>query len=245
MGEIERFRSEVEENIKALSGASEAKALSQAWMEATEPYKYTYNFSWLGRPIIQYPQDVMAMQELIWTVKPDLIIETGIAHGGSLIFYASMLHLLGANGTVLGIDIDIRSHNRAEIEGHSMAGRIQMIEGSSVDPAVFQEARRRAEGKTVMVLLDSNHTHDHVLSELRLYSTLVRTGSYIVAFDTALEYVRDLNADARPWGPGNNPMTAVRAFLQENDRFVPDEAIDAKLLLSVAPGGYLRCVKDP
>lgn len=244
MGEIERFRSEVEENVEALKTASAAKALSQAWMEATEPFKYTYNFSWLGRPIIQYPQDIMAMQELIWAVKPDLIIETGIAHGGSLIFYASMLHLLGANGTVLGIDIDIRSHNRAEIERHPMADRIQMVEGSSVDGSVFEQVRKRAEGKTVMVALDSNHTHDHVLEELRLYSTLVRRGSYIVAFDTALELVRDLNADARPWGPGNNPMTAVRAFLQENDRFEPDESLDAKLLLSVAPGGYLRCVKD-
>ena len=245
MGEIERFRSEVEANVEALRTASDAKAVSQAWMEVTEPYKYTYNFSWLGRPIIQYPQDVMAMQELIWVVKPDLIIETGIAHGGSLIFYASMLHLLGGNGSVLGIDIDIRSHNRAEIERHSMAARIQMLEGSSIDPDIFDRASRQAEGKTTMVVLDSNHTHDHVLSELRLYSTLVRAGSYIVAFDTALEYVRDLNAATRPWGPGNNPMTAVRAFLQENDRFVPDQSVDAKLLLSVAPGGYLRCVKDP
>ena len=244
MGEIERFRSEVEENIEALRTASGAKQVSQAWMEATEPYKYTYNFSWLGRPIIQYPQDVMAMQELIWAVKPDLIIETGIAHGGSLIFYASMLHLLGGDGAVLGIDIDIRAHNRAEIERHLMAARIQMLEGSSIDPGIFEEARKRAEGKTTMVVLDSNHTHDHVLNELRLYSTLVHAGSYIVAFDTVLEHVRDLNAGARPWGPGNNPMTAVRAFLQENNRFVPDESMDAKLLLSVAPGGYLRCVKD-
>lgn len=245
MGEVEKFRGQVQENIRALGSATVVKALSRAWMEATEPYKYTYNFNWLGRPIIQYPQDIMAMQELIWNVKPNLFVETGIAHGGSLIFYASMLHLLGGDGFVVGVDIDIRAHNRAEIVSHPMAERIRMLEGSSVDPAIFQKVSALAEGRRTMVALDSNHTHEHVLGELRLYSQLVHAGSYLVVFDTALEYVRDLNADARPWGVGNNPLTAIRAFLEENDRFVVDDSIDSKLLLTVAPGGYLRCVKNP
>lgn len=208
-------------------------------------YKYSYNFSWLGRPVIQYPQDIVAMQEIIWQVKPDLIVETGIAHGGSLIFHASMLELIGGEGRVLGIDIDIREHNRVEIERHPMFKRISMIQGSSVDTEIAAEAARAAAGaERVVVVLDSNHTHEHVLRELELYSPLVTKDSYLVVFDTVIEDMPEDSFLDRPWGKGNNPKTAVHQFLQTTDRFVIDEEYNGKLLITVAPDGYLRCVKD-
>ncbi len=206
---------------------------------------YSYNFSWMGRPIIQYPQDMMAMQEIIWDIKPDLIIETGIAHGGSLIFYASILELLG-KGRVLGIDIDIREHNRKEIEAHPMYRRIKMIQGSSLNQEVLEQVKEEAKDcNTILVCLDSNHTHEHVLQELNLYAPFVTAGSYIVVFDTIVEHLPDdyLPGRKRPWGVGNNPHTSVISFLEKNDSFVVDNAIDNKLLISVAPGGYLRRVK--
>jgi cephalosporin hydroxylase len=199
----------------------------------------------MGRPIIQFPQDIVSMQEIIWQVKPQLIIETGIAHGGSLIFYASMLELLGNDGFVLGIDIDIRQHNRLAIEKHPMYKRIKMIEGSSTDQAVIAKVHEMAEGKApIIVVLDSMHTHDHVFEELNAYSPLVTKGSYLVVFDTVIE---DMPADFfpdRPWGRGNNPKTAVWEFLKRNDRFEIDKDIEAKLLITVAPDGYLKCIKD-
>jgi len=206
--------------------------------------QYSYNFSWMGRPIIQYPQDMIAMQEIIWEVKPDLIIETGIAHGGSLIYYASLLELIG-NGEVLGIDIDIRHHNRKEIEKHRMYKRIKMIEGSSISDEVADKVKNETIGKkSVLVSLDSNHTHEHVLQELKLYSPLVTLGSYIVVFDTIVENLPEgYFSQKRPWGISNNPKTAVDEFLKTNDKFDVDHAIDNKLLISVAPGGYLKRVK--
>lgn len=203
--------------------------------------QYSYNFSWMGRPIIQYPQDMVAMQELIWEIKPDLIIETGIAHGGSLIFYASLLELIG-DGIVLGIDIDIRVHNKEEIEKHPMFKRIKMIQGSSIDPLIVNQVKEFAEGKKrVLVCLDSNHTHDHVLAELEMYSPFVTVGSYIVAFDTIVENLpKGLYSQQRPWDIGNNPMTAVHTFLGKNPNFEIDRSIDNKVLISVAPSGYLR-----
>lgn len=217
---------------------------SQFFVRSCE-YKYSYNFSWLGRPIIQFPQDMIAMQEIIWRVKPDLIIETGIAHGGSLIFSASMLELLGGNGQVLGIDIDIRQPNRVELENHPLSKRISMIEGSSIDEAVAQKVREFAAGKSqVLVALDSNHTHDHVLSELKLYSPLVTKDSYLVVFDTVIEDMPSAFFSDRPWSKGNNPKTAVYEFLRTTDRFEIDKEIDSKLLITVAPDGYLKCIKD-
>ena len=208
-------------------------------------YEYSYHFKCLGRPIIQYPQDIVAIQEIIWSVKPDLIIETGIAHGGSLIFNASMLELLGGNGQVLGIDIDIREHNRLEIEKHPMFKRITMIEGSSIDDAVVEQVYNFAKGKErILVILDSNHTHKHVLREMELYSPLVKKGSYLVVFDTVVEDMPDELCQDRPWGKGNNPKTAVWEFLKTNDRFEIDKEIENKLLITVAPDGYLKCVKD-
>ena len=216
-----------------------------AFLNVTAPFKYSYNFTWLGRPIIQFPQDIIAVQELIWKVKPDLIIETGIAHGGSIIFSASMLELLGGDGKVVGIDIDIREHNRVEIEKHPMFKRITMMEGSSVDEGVVAEVRKLASGrKTVMILLDSMHTHDHVLRELELYSPLVTCGSYLVVFDTIIEDMPEGFFPDRPWDKGNSPKTAVHEFLKTTDRFEIDEDIPNKLLITVAPDGYLKCVKD-
>jgi cephalosporin hydroxylase len=206
-------------------------------------HRYSYNFSWLGRPVIQYPQDLLAMQEIIWAVRPRLIVETGVAHGGSLIFYASLLELLGGEGRVLGIDVEIRPHNRQAIEAHPLFKRISLIEGSSTADAVIRQVREQCR-PPVLVVLDSNHTHAHVLRELELYSPLVTRGSYLVVFDTVVE---DMPASAfpdRPWGPGNNPRTAVRAFLGTTDRFIVDQEIEDKLLVTVAPGGYLKCVKD-
>ena len=220
--------------------------------------KYSYNFSWLGRPIIQYPQDIVAMQEIIWSVQPDLIIETGIAHGGSLIFSASMLELNAACGgpkdaEVLGIDIDIRAHNREAIVAHPMARRISMIQGSSIAPDVVAKVHTKAAGKrSVLVCLDSNHTRDHVLAELLAYAPLTTVGSYCVVFDTLIE---DMPHDAypdRPWAPGNNPKTAVFEYLRRlaaqpssgadgtSLAFEIDKRIDGKLLISVAPDGYLK-----
>jgi len=242
------FDEEVRERIAA-NGRNEAlRSSARSFMrESTQP-KYSYNFSWLGRPIIQYPQDIVAMQELTWALQPDLIIETGIAHGGSLILYASLLELNAAAGgpqdaRVIGIDIDIRAHNRAAIEAHPLSRRIEMIEGSSVDPVVVAQVRAAAAGRErVLVCLDSNHTHEHVLAELEAYAPMTTVGSYCVVFDTVIEELPAGIYPDRPWGPGDNPMTAVRAYLESHLEFEVDTSIDDKLLVSVAPGGYLKRV---
>ena len=237
----------LDERIERIDKNGVNKGLQKAATDFnTESNKaqYSYNFSWMGRPIIQYPQDMIAMQEIIWQVKPDLVIETGIAHGGSLIYYASLLELIG-NGEVLGIDIDIREHNRKEIEKHPMFKRIKMIEGSSISDEIIEEVKKYAAGKkSILVCLDSNHTHDHVLKELELYSPLVSLHSYIVAFDTIVEDLPEgYFSQQRPWGLANNPKTAVDEFLKKNDNFSIDTSIDNKLLISVAPKGYLKRVK--
>lgn len=240
----EFFKNECIDRIKSYSKNEALMDASGLFRDETIAAKYSYNFSWLGRPIIQYPQDIMAMQELIWQVKPDLIIETGIAHGGSLIFYASMLELLGGDGELIGIDLDIREHNRIEIEKHPMYKRIEMLEGSSTDPEIIDSVKELAKGKkSVMVVLDSNHTHEHVLEELRLYSPFVTVGSYCVVFDTIVEDLPDDFFSDRPWGKGNNPKTAVHEFLKENDSFEIDDNVENKLLITVAPDGYLKRIK--
>jgi cephalosporin hydroxylase len=245
ISEIDRFQIEVAQNIREQGADDKLRGLSDDWMRGSFRHRYSYNFSWLGRPIIQYPQDILAVQEIIWRVKPDLIIETGIAHGGSLILSASLLELIGGPGVVLGIDIDIRAHNRNEIEKHPMQHRIKMIEGSSVAPEVAAAVRREAVNKErVMVFLDSCHTRDHVLAELDIYAPLVTRGSYLVVFDTVVANLPDELVGDRPWDSHNSPMDAVRDFLGRCDRFEVDREIDDKLLISVAPSGYLRCVKD-
>lgn len=241
----EEFTKEREKDIDKMSKDQKVIELGRLFIEKTAKYRYSYNFTWLGSPIIQFPQDIIAMQEIIWRVKPDLIIETGIAHGGSLIFYASMLELLGSNGEVLGIDIDIRKHNREEIENHSMFKRITMIEGSSIDKSIAKQVWDFAKHKkNVLVVLDSNHTHEHVLKELKLYSPLVAKDSYLIVFDTLIEYMPENFFPNRPWSKGNNPKTAVWEFLKINDRFIIDKEIENKLLITVAPDGYLKCIKE-
>jgi cephalosporin hydroxylase len=231
--------------ISAMASDSELQKLSRAWFDRSCEFGYSYNFTWLGRPIIQFPQDIVALQELIWAVKPQLIIETGIAHGGSLILSSSMLELIGGNGRVLGVDVEIRPHNRKAIEAHPMAKRITLMEGSAVDDGIAAQVRSLAEGKSpVLVILDSNHTHDHVLQELNLYSPLVTKGSYLLVFDTVIEDMPSGAFPNRPWGRGNNPKTAVKEFLKHNHRFVLESEIENKLLLTVAPGGYLKCIAD-
>jgi cephalosporin hydroxylase len=233
------------ELIAAMGEDAEIRKLATDLIAKSARYRYTYNFKWLGVPIIQFPEDMVALAEIVWRVKPDLVIETGIAHGGSLIFYASLLQLIGNDGRVLGIDIDIRPHNRAVIEAHPLARRIDMLEGSSIDPTTVARVAKAAAGKNALVILDSNHTDEHVYDELVAYSPFVRKGSYIVVLDTAVENLPDDLYPNRPWSVGNNPMTAVHRFLPENRRFEIDDEFDGKLLLSVAPHGYLKCVADP
>lgn len=251
-----KFKQECELEVGTQGADGTLKEATDRWMQLANERKYSYHFECLGRPIIQYPQDMVAMQELIWQVRPDLIIETGIAHGGSLILSASMLAQLDycdavkqetaldpmqCRRQVLGIDIDIRAHNRAAIEKHPMAHRIQMIEASSIDPDVVAKVHDLAAGfERVLVFLDSNHTHAHALAELEAYAPLVSVGSYCVVFDTIIEKLpADMFPD-RPWGPGDNPWTAAQAYLAEHPEFEIDKQIDHKLLISVAPDGYLK-----
>jgi cephalosporin hydroxylase len=242
MNPIEEFKKERAEAMEAMANDAGLKKKSVDWMLHADQYKYTYNFSWMGRPIIKYPQDIVIMQELIWTIRPDLIIETGIAHGGSIIFSSSMMELLGNGGKVIAVDIDIRQHNRDEIEKHPMMKNITMLEGSSVDEKIVQQIADYAEGfKKVMVVLDSNHSHEHVYRELELYTPLVSVGSYILLPDTFVEFFPKGYVTNRPWDVGNNPYTAMEAFLKTTTQFVKDEEITNKLLITEAlGGGYLK-----
>jgi len=265
---MKTFEQEMQARIDANARNTGLQTTAATFMKATLPQQYSYNFAWLGRPIIQYPQDIVAMQELIWSIKPDLIIETGIAHGGSLIYSASLLALLDMvdaieSGTtidprishrkVLGIDIDIRAHNRTAIEAHPMSSRVQMIQGSSIAPDIIDQVKAAAVGyQRILVCLDSNHTHAHVLAELEAYAPLVTVGSYCVVFDTIVEDIPAEMSQDRPWGKGDNPKTAVWEYLrrlQDEDRtaadgaplaFMSDENITNKLLITVAPDGYLK-----
>ena len=259
---IDPFQQFIQERQQQIAGYPHDKAFiaqSQAWLEASMRRRYVYNFDWLGRPIIQYPQDMVAFQELVWSTRPDLIIETGIAHGGSLVLSASLLSILdycdavSANALldpragkrkVLGVDIDIRLHNRRAIDSHPLAHKIQMIEGSSISSEIIAKVQAFARDyHRVMVCLDSNHTHEHVLAELLAYAPLTTPGCYCIVFDT---FVQDMPADLfpdRPWKQGNNPKTAVHQFLKTNNEFVIDKSMNHKLMISVAPDGYLKRVE--
>jgi len=241
-----QFRDECNQEIN-IQGQDESVNISALnFIKTANPLKYSYHFEWLGRPIIQYPQDIVAMQELIWKLQPDLVIETGIAHGGSLIFYASMLELNAVCGgyqhaEVLGIDIDIRAHNRQAIEAHPMFKRISMIQGSSIAPEIIEQVKEKAAGKQkILVCLDSNHTHDHVLAELEAYAPLVSVNSYCVVFDTVIEDLPNNMFPDRPWGKGNNPKTAVWEYLRTHPEFEIDKNIQNKLLITVSPDGFLK-----
>ena len=268
MKETDAFAEQVIKNITAMAKDRDFLGLSNIWIRESIRYNYAQNFSWLGRPIIQVPQDIYALQELIWRVKPDLIIETGIAHGGSLIMSASMLALIDHSEAVeqgrsidprksmrrvLGIDIDIRAHNRKAIQAHPFAHYIEMIEGSSIESAVVAKVKAAATGyKTILVCLDSNHTHDHVLAELEAYAPLTSVGSYCIVWDTGVEDLpKDFTKD-RPWGKGNNPKTAVWEYMRRLNsgsyidsngaslKLEIDELIEKKLLITASPGGFLR-----
>lgn len=242
---IEQFEREKKNRVETNAANEKLLNAADAFNIESNKAQYSYNFSWMGRPIIQYPQDMLAMQEIIWNLKPDLIIETGIAHGGSLIYYASLLELIG-KGEVLGIDIDIREHNKAAIENHPMYKRIKMIQGSSIDPNIVAEVKKYAADKEmILVVLDSNHTHQHVLAELQMYSPFVSLNSYVVVYDTIVEKLPDnyLPGHIRPWGIGDNPLTAVNSFIEANRQFEIDKSINDKLLISVAPDGYLKRIK--
>lgn len=255
---MNKFSDEVAARVDGNGTDAALQAGARGFLLESLRAQYSYNFSWLGRPVIQYPQDIVAMQELIWRVQPDLIVETGIAHGGSLILSASMLELNAACGgnpdaRVLGIDIDIRPHNRDAIVAHPMARRIDMIQGSSIAPEVVAQVRAKAAGKQrILVCLDSNHTHDHVLAELEAYAPLTTADSYCVVFDTVVEDIPKVLAGDRPWGPGDNPKTAVHEYLRRlaNEgrtaadgrplHLAIDKSVENKLLVTVAPDGYLH-----
>lgn len=267
----DQFNKQVGNNVLKLASDIRLQSYSREWINQIAQHKYTYNFRWLGRPIIQLPQDMVGLQELIWQIKPDLIIETGIAHGGSLILSASMLAMIdyceaaevgktldprASHRRVLGLDIDIRAHNRTAIEAHPLAHKIDMIEGSSISPQVIARVQENVKGiEHILVCLDSHHTHNHVLAELEAYAPLVSPGSYCIVFDTIIEDMTEGIFADRPWGKGNNPKTAVWEYLRrlKEERctaadgaplhFEIDKTIENKLLITVAPDGYLRRVK--
>ncbi|MBI5326878.1 MAG: cephalosporin hydroxylase family protein [Deltaproteobacteria bacterium] len=260
MNEADRkFMQEVASNIEQMGQDKDLYALTQLWIKGIIPYNYAHNFSWLGRPVMQVPQDIYAMQELIWNIKPDLVIETGIAHGGSLIMSASMLALLdyceavqagktldpkASKKRVLGLDIEIRPHNREAIEAHPMAHLIEMIEGSSVAPDVIERVKTMAKSyKKILVSLDSDHTHNHVLAELKAYAPLTSVGSYCVVWDTGIEDLPEGFCANRPWGKGNNPKTAVWEYLKTHPEFEIDKVMEHKLLITAASDGYLKRVR--
>ena len=245
MDPVKQFQSECNERIREQGENKTLAKVAQPFLEETIKSNYSYNFQWFGRPIIQYPQDIMAMQEIIWEVKPDIIIETGIAHGGTVLFYASMLQLLGGDRELVSVDIDIREHNRKEIETHPLYKNVTMLEGSATDQSMADKIFELAEGKkNPLVVLDSNHTHAHCVKEMELYSPLVRKGSYLIVMDTVIEDLPESTSANRPWGPGDNPKTAVYEYLKTNDRFEIDKSINDKLVISVAPDGYLKCIKN-
>ncbi len=256
MNPHETFKQDCNREINEMGVNREIHELTIKWLRKVNTFKYSYHFSFLGRPIIQYPQDMVAIQELIWEIKPDLIIETGIAHGGSLIQSAAMLAIIDlceaidsgslinpriSSRRVVGIDIDIRHHNKKAIENHPMASRISMIQGSSIDPSIVDKVKEIANShQNIMILLDSNHTHDHVFLELKAYANLTSVGSYCVVLDTVIEQLPESASSDRPWGPKNNPYTAVVAFLKDNPNFEINKNIQDKLLATAAPYGYLK-----
>lgn len=241
---LKKFQKNVDKNIRSMSSDLELKKKSIDWMLHADKYKYTYNYRWMGIPIIKFPNDIVALQEIIWKVKPDIIIETGIAHGGSLIFSATMMELIGNKGKVIGVDIDIRKHNRIEIEKSKFNNNIVMLEGSSVSQKIIKKIKSFIkQGNKVMVFLDSNHTYSHVKKEIEIYSKLVTKNSYLVVEDTFTEFFPKNYFSNRPWDVGNNPMIAIREFLKKNDNYKIDKSLNNKLSITETFDGYLKKIK--
>lgn len=239
----EQFEADRLRNAETLAKDDELQKLALDLIEKSDKHFHGYQWTWLGLPIIQCTEDIVSAQELVWDVKPDVIIETGIAWGGSIVFYASLLQMIG-KGKVVGIDVVLPQKNVDKIMGYPFSDRIELIEGSSVEPSIVdQVAGHVKEGQTVMLMLDSNHTHEHVLKELELYSPFVTKDSYIIVSDTIVEDIPPQTHRPRPWGPGDNPKTAAKAFVEKNDRFILDPYYNAKSLITFDKGGYLKCVK--
>jgi cephalosporin hydroxylase len=237
------FEKEVQKNIQRIGDDDAFQRLSRDWTIRSSELRYTYNFRWMGLPIIQLPQDIIAMQEIIWQVKPDVIVETGVARGGSAVFYASLLELLG-KGKLVSVEFDLRADNRKALDAHPMRHRIEILDGDAIADHMVEEVKSFIQPRdTVLVCLDSNHTHAHVLRELHLYGPLVSVGSYMVVFDTVVEMLPEPEQKSRPWGPGDNPWTAVQEFLEQDDRFRVVEELDHKLSISYARSGYLQRVR--
>lgn len=247
---INNFQKDTVVRLQSNSKNSKLKKLANSFLKESVKSKYTYNFNWLGVPIIQLPQDIIATQEIIWNVQPDLIIETGIAHGGSLILSASLLANLNyinpikTKRLVVGVDIDIRRNNKNIIKNHPLSRFIKMVEGSSIDEVIFDKVKKiSSKFKKILVILDSNHTGDHVYNELNFYSQLVSKNSYCIVCDTLIEDMpKDFYPD-RSWGKGNNPKTAIKNFLKVNKKFKIDQMVDNKILISMSKNGYLKKIK--
>jgi cephalosporin hydroxylase len=224
------------------------RLVSDAWLRVGWDQKYVYSFTWLGRPVIQLPEDLLRLQEVIASARPDVIVETGVAHGGSLVFYATLCRALG-RGRVVGVDIEIRPHNRRAIEEHPLFDLITLIEGDSAAPETVSRVREQvASGDTTMVLLDSAHGKDHVLSELRAYADLVTPGSYLVVMDGIMGRIVGAPRSEPDWG-WNNPVSAIVEFLEEDGRFAVEEpsfAFNEGMVverITYWPRGYLKRVR--
>ena len=242
MTPLQQFEQERMLSMKGLGTDDALRETTMAWFKAASHHRYSYHFDWFGVPIIQFPQDLVALQEVVWSSHPDCVIETGVAHGGSLLFYASLLKAMDIDGPVIGIDIDIRDHNRQRLDAHPLRSRIELIEGSSIASETLDLVRAAmGSAKNPLVVLDSNHAYDHVLRELELYSRFVQPGSYLVVLDTIVDDMPESFSNGRPWGPGHGPRRAVKEFLRGNERFSVDPEYNDKLLISVAPDVFLRC----
>lgn len=211
-----------------------------------DSHRWLHQNTWMGEPVLNLPQDMFALQDIIWRTRPEFIIEIGVAWGGGMLFHSTLLEVLGG-GKVIGVDIFIPPDLRERLASHAtLSRRIELIEGSSIAPETVERVRSIVgASRRTLVVLDSHHTHDHVLAELRAYAPLVGRGCYLVAGDTIVEHIAAPAHRPRPWGPGNNPATAVKAFLSECPRFAVDQDLERRLLLSCHPGGYLVAAGDP
>ena len=243
MFDREAFEIEKNQEIQRALADPELLRKGRDFLIHSDRYKYGYYWTWMGLPIIQMPEDIALTQEIMWETKPDFVIEAGIAWGGSLALYAAFQELQGF-GKVIGIDVTIPAHNRDAIMSTPVSHRITLIEGSSSDPEVFEQISSEIpQGSNILLVLDSNHTHDHVLAELKLWSPLLQKGNFIIVSDTIVEVIPEQKHRPRPWGPGNNPMTGMQEFLESNDRFTPSNAYSDRAIVSFNPSGYLKCIK--